>query len=147
MAFDIVLYKNYSENNKLDKLISDAYTINGVLRDNSSIITPEIEIGYNPTGYNYCYISEFGRYYYINDIVFTNNGLYIIKCNCDVLMSYIDDIKESQVLLENTTITELDNYLHDNYVWRNKVKSFTDIINFTSGLSDTGEYILITAGG
>lgn len=147
MAFDIVLYKNYSENNKLDKLISDAHTITGVLRDNSSVITPEIEIGYNPTGYNYCYIAEFERYYYINDIVFTNNGLYIIKCNCDVLMSYIDDIKESQVLLENTTITELDNYLHDNYVWKNKVKSFTDIINFTSGLSNTGEYILITAGG
>lgn len=147
MAFDIVLYKNYSENNKLDKLISDAYTITGVLRDNSSIITPEIEIEYNPTGYNYCYIAEFARYYYINDIVFTNNGLYIIKCNCDVLMSFADDINESQVLLANTTLTELDNYLSDNNVWKDKVKRFTDIINFTSGLSDSGEYVLITAGG
>lgn len=148
MAFEIVLYKNYSEHNKLDKLISDAYAVEGVLRDNCSIINPIFEINaVDITGYNYCYIEAFGRYYFISDIISKTTGLWEIHCNVDVLMSFIEDINNSFVLLENTTLTEAENYLSDNNVWTSKVKTFTDIIPFGSGLSDSGEYILITAGG
>lgn len=148
MAFEIVLYQNHSEYNKLDKLISAAYAVEGVLRDNCSIINPIFEIeAANITGYNYCYIEAFGRYYFISDIISKNTGLWELRCNVDVLMSFMNDINNSYVLLENTTLTEAENYLSDNNVWTSKVKTFTDIIPFSSGLSDSGEYILITAGG
>lgn len=148
MAFEIVLYKNHSEYNKLDKLISAAYAVEGVLRSDCSIINPIFEIdAINIIGYNYCYIEAFGRYYFISDIISKNTGLWEIRCNVDVLMSFINDINNSSVLLENTTLMEAENYLSDNNVWTSKVKTFTDIIPFSSGLSDSGEYILITAGG
>lgn len=148
MAFELTLYKNYSEHNKLDKLISDAHTLEGVLRDGTSIINPVILIeDTSVIGYNYCYIPTFQRYYFISDIISTNTNMWELHCVVDVLMSYIDDIKNSSVLLENTTTIESDSYLSDSDVWRNKVKTFTDIINFSAGLSNSGEYVLITAGG
>ena len=41
---------------------------------------------------------------------------------------------------------EADNYLVSES-WVSKVKTKTDILQFSNGLLDSGEYILITAGG
>lgn len=57
------------------------------IKSPSSVINPAIELKDDPTSYNYCYISDFGRYYYINDIVF-NKGIWTCYCNVDVLGSY-----------------------------------------------------------
>lgn len=58
-----------------------------LVKSDSSIINPVIEVSTDPTGYNYCYISAFGRYYYIEDIVF-QKGIWICYCSVDVLASY-----------------------------------------------------------
>ena len=64
----------------------------------------------------------------------------------DVLESFKTDIKNLSVILLNTQNVGVNNYL-PSPVFRNNVKAKTDIINFPSGLNDTGEFILITAGG
>ena len=84
---NILLYKTTNANNDLNKTISDKVELVGALRDVSSIIAPSILIQSNPIGYNYAYIPEFGRYYYIKNITAFRNGAYIVDLKCDVLMS------------------------------------------------------------
>ena len=105
-----------------------------------------IESADNISAYNYAYISEFGRYYYITDIVSVRTNCWVVSLRCDVLMSYKDEIHGLNVILDNTQETGLSNYLSSPN-WVSLVKTKTDIKVFPSGLSEQGEFILITAGG
>lgn len=58
-----------------------------LVKSDSSIVNPVIELSTDPTGYNYCYIASFSRYYYIDDIVFVK-GIWNVYCHVDVLASY-----------------------------------------------------------
>lgn len=63
------------------------------LKDETSIINPEILIsGSSFTSYNYAYISDFGRYYFIRDIVSVRNNLWRLSLECDVLATYKSQI-------------------------------------------------------
>ena len=144
---EITLYNTTSEKNEINKSLSNGATFTGTLRDMTSVLSPEINIesGSNLSTYNYCHISDFGRYYFIKDIKSVRSGLWRVSLKVDVLMSFKVDILASQGVLKHTeTFGEL--YLANN-TWENLVKDKTDIITFSSGLLDSGEYILITAGG
>lgn len=144
---DITLCVNNSEKNKLGKSLSNLTVFSGSLKGETSITSPvvlmELE---NPTAFNYAYIPEFGRYYFINDMVSVRTGLWRISMKVDVLESFKTNIQGIPVILSDSTETGKEMYLPDN-VWKSKVKELTDIVNFPSGLSDNGHFILITAGG
>ena len=148
MAFTVSLFKTASENNRVVKTLTDEKQLSGELRNKTSVLNPSIRIesADNISTYNYAYIPEFGRYYYITDIVSVRTNCWIVSLRCDVLMSYKDEIQSLNVILNNTQETGLSNYLASPN-WVNLVKTKTDIKVFPSGLSDQGEYILITAGG
>lgn len=144
---DITLYVNNSEKNKIGKNLTNDFSLSGTLRDATSIINPIILVELNEiANYNYCYISNFKRYYFITDITVIRTGLYAISLSVDVLESFKSDIKNLSVILLNTENVGANNYL-SSQVFRNNVKSKTDILNFPNGLNDSGEFILITAGG
>lgn len=144
---DIVLGTIADESNKLNKTISNVINISGTLRQETSVINPSVLIeAQNLSGFNYMYIYEFGRYYFITDIVSVKNGLWRVTGKVDVLMSFKDGIETCPVILANTEVTQLDKYMSGE-MWKTQVKSKTDVINFPSGLNNTGEYILITSGG
>lgn len=144
---DITLYINNSEKNKIGKNLINDFSLSGTLRDVTNIINPVILIELNEIGnYNYCYIPNFNRYYFITDITVIRTGLFAISLMVDVLESFKTDIKNLSVILLNTQNTGVNNYL-SSQVFCNNVKAKTDIINFPSGLNDSGEFILITAGG
>lgn len=74
-------------------------------------------------------------------------NLWRADCKVDVLMSFRDDILKSTALLNtSSTPTTYNKYITSGkYV--STVKSKTDIVQFPDGLSDTGEWILVTAAG
>lgn len=147
MAFSITVGKTSSENNRVNKDFTNTVALVGTLRDGTSVIRPVVRIAFETlASYNYCYIPTFGRYYFIEDIVAVRTGLWDVSLRCDVLMSYKDGIKNLNVILDNTQETGLSNYLASPN-WVNLVKTKTDIKVFPSGLSEQGEFILITAGG
>lgn len=148
MAFTISLFKTASENNRVVKVLTDEKQLSGELRNQTSVLSPKIRIesAENIAGYNYCYIPEFGRYYYIVDITSVRTRVWEVSMRCDVLMSYKDEIQGLNVILDNTQETGLSNYLASPN-WVNLVKTKTAIKVFPSGLSEQGEFILITAGG
>lgn len=148
MAFTISLFKTVSENNRVVKTLTDEKQLSGELRNQTSVLNPSIiiESADNISTYNFAYISEFGRYYYITDIMSIRTNCWVVSMRCDVLMSYKDEIRSMNVILNNTQETGLSNYLSSPN-WVNLVKTKTDIKTFPKGLSNEGEFILITAGG
>ena len=148
MAFTISLFKTAQENNRVVKVLTDEKQLSGELRNQTSVLNPTIRIesADNISTYNYAYISEFGRYYYITDIVSFRTNCWVVSLRCDVLMSYKDEIQSMNVILNNTQETGLSNYLASPN-WVSLVKTKTDIKVFPAGLSEQGEFILITAGG
>jgi len=147
---EITLYTNESEKNKLEKTITNSILLEGNLRDESSIINPIILISSNkediPYMYNYAYIPAFGRYYFITDIESVRTGIWRVSMHVDVLMSYKEQIKNLNVIINNSEETGANNYLSGEQ-WITNVKNTTNIVNFPNGLNDNGEFILITAGG
>ena len=144
---NIQLCSNTSEKNKINKAITTGITLSGSLRNESNIVNPSITINIdNPTIYNYAYIPEFNRYYFITNYISLRTGMWQINLKSDVLMSFKDSILSSEVLINKTEITGKNNYLSGSN-WINNCKTKTDILAFPNGLLDDGKYILITAGG
>lgn len=144
---DIVLGKIADEKNKLNKTVYDTVTYSGTLKQETSIIKPSVIIeASNLSSYNYMYIADFGRYYFITDIISVRNGLWKINATVDVLMSFKISIESCPIILANTETTDKESYMMGE-MWKTLVKSKTDIISFPNGLNNTGEYILITSGG
>lgn len=145
---DVTLCNNSSERNEINKTLSTGETFSGTLRRETSVSDPAIMLEYNGnlSGYNYCYIPDFSRYYYITDITSVRTNLWTFKCHVDVLMSFKSSILSSVAILDESAETGISNYL-SNEVWRSLSKDKTSIIPFSSGLNSSGEYILITAGG
>lgn len=144
---EITLYVNNSEVNRIGKNLTNAFTLSGTLREQTNVIESDILITMeNPTEYNYAYIPLFKRYYFIKDITSVRNGLWRLHLTVDTLETYKNEILNCSCILDNTNETGLDNYLTGGN-WVAKVKDKTEIKTFPNGLLDTGEFILITAGG
>lgn len=144
---DIVIGYTADAPNKIDKEFTNQFTVSGTLRKSTSIVNPSIDIEIADLSQaNYVYIPLFHRYYYITNITVTVNGLWQVDLSVDVLKSFAPFIKNLSVILSDSTVTGANDYLNGD-IWINKVKQFTDIINFPNGLLENGEYILITAGG
>lgn len=144
---EIQFYLNNSEYNKINKSLTSGETLTGTLRDQSNVVNPTIVVegGSAITTYNYCYIPEFHRYYFINEIVSIRNNIWSVSLKSDVLMSFKDQILKCSGIVEDST-TEGTAYLNGSQFVSN-CKNYTDIVNFANGFNSEGEYILITAGG
>ena len=144
----IKLYYTASDNNQLTKVIELTQTLTGALRNESDIVRPQILIECESVSdSNYAYIPEFHRYYFIREVESIRNGLWLIQLESDPLMSFRTSIAQLEVILQESETSNIDDYLADSRVWITKVKDKTSIIQFPSGLSETGDFILITAGG
>lgn len=143
----IDLYITGSEKNAIFKNLQNEIELVGSLRDESSVINPVFILeATNPTAYNYCFIPDFNRYYFITNIESVRTNLWRIHCAVDVLMSYQTQILNLNVIVSDETSPDPETYMNGD-VWMNTVRTKTDVINFPSGLLEQGEYILITSGG
>ena len=151
----IQLKVSASEPNVVEKTLVDVVSLEGTLRNESSISNPsiliesdDIAIGHIVSA-NYAYISEFGRYYYIRECTQVRNHLWKVDMVCDVLMSFSTGIKASMAIVQETMLegNERVNQYVANDSFARLVKDKTDIIQFPSGFDNDPFFILITAGG
>ena len=145
--FDILLYQNLSENNRMNKDLNPPVTFRGDLKENSSIVDPTILIE-SPVNvvclYNYVYIAEFNRYYFINDVVAISNTLTQISLHVDVLMSFKDYIKAN---LATTRRQENDwnLYLNDGSFRTYQYKT-VGTYKFSTGFPKDNDLVMAIAG-
>lgn len=145
---EIKLYKTSSPRKKLVKDLTDGITLVGTLRAQSSVMAPTFTVQDTAVvGYNYCYIPDFGRYYYINGINALRSNLFELSLGVDVLMTYADAIRNNAAIVDKVqSFGAAYNYINDgSFVNSNRMNQ--NIINFPHGFNADGEYILITAGG
>lgn len=145
---EIKLYKTSSPRKKLVKELTDGITLVGTLRAQSSVMSPTFTVQDTAVvGYNYCYIPDFGRWYYINGIDALRSNLYELSLGIDVLMTYAAQIRNNYAIVDKVeSLGTAYNYINDGS-WVNTNRMKQSIINFATGFNDTGEFILITAGG
>ena len=143
---NITFYKNSSEKEKIGKSLSSGLTLSGNLRDECSITSPSILVeATSLVDYNYCYIPEFKRYYFISDIVSVRNNLWRVSLKCDVLESFKSDILKLSCIVDKQQNQSYNNNIDDgSYI--NRADSFVEIANYQNGFNSSGEFILITAG-
>lgn len=100
--------------------------------DKTDISNPVIKLGkaMDPLAYNYVYIPEFKRYYYMSQPTY-EAGYYIIQLHCDVLMSFYDYLKNRNVIVKRNE-NLFDRYLQDEKI---KVRNYDCIrtIQFPHG--------------
>ena len=142
----INFYKNSSEKNKIGKFLSSVLTLNGNLRDECSITSPSILVeATSLVDYNYCYIPEFKRYYFISDITSVRNNLWRVSLKVDVLESFKNDILNLSCIVDKQQNQSYSNNIDDgSYI--NRVDNFIEIANYQNGFNADGEFILLTAG-
>ena len=143
---NLTLYKNLSEKNKIGKDLHNNLSLNGNLREESSIINPTILVEHsNLWVYNYAYIPDFNRYYFVSEITSVRNSLWRVSLKVDVLESFKNDILNLNCIVDKQQNQSYSNNIDDgSYI--NKADSFIEIANYQNGFNSSGEFILITAG-
>lgn len=144
---NLKLYTNVSEKNCIGKKLINETDFQGVLREQSSIINPVIKVQSTELpDFNYAYVPDFKRYYFIVGIRNISTNIWELSLGVDVLESFKSSLANQLVILSDTQITGATNYISGDQ-WVTNVKTNTEIIPFPAGLLEGGEYILITAGG
>lgn len=112
---------NPHEPNKLNKVINGGVAYYIRIKAPTSVINPTIILEIPSNGhstpvpdYNYCYIRQFNRYYFITNMTILNNNIYEFSLSVDVLMSYKNKI------LEQTAFISTNQYIDKSRVFFNK---------------------------
>ncbi len=106
---DIILYRYDGEPERLDKssMLTQVATYSGaVARINLDIRKPTLilqESIANINAANYCYIADFGRYYYIKEKSADINGLFTLVLASDSLMSFKASILTQRGIVSKQT--------------------------------------------
>lgn len=142
----IKLQKSLSDKDVVHKSLTDVLTLEGTLRDETSVIDPIIMIETNDNnifGCNYMTIDDFGRNYYITNIDIVRTGLVRITAHVDVLMTYKEQFKNCQCIVAKQE-NKYNLYLDDGtFKYYNNPSVVTK--DFPSGFHTYG-YSLVMAG-
>lgn len=146
MSFPIILQHNSSEKYRVHKDITDLSTVEGVLKDGTSIVDPHflIEGDYANLGnFNYLTVPAFHRKYYVRDINQFRTNLLDVECHSDVLSSDIETLSGQRAIIKrqsnmyNLLLNDgsINAYQNPHVIYMNYDKYFDEAV-----------YVLLVAG-
>ena len=95
--------------------LNSGTTYDCYLKTSSSIISPTIELNIgltvNPSAFNYAYISDYGRYYWVSEWTFANSS-WFASLNVDVLASWKPYIGDTNMYVYRSS-ADYNGYLID----------------------------------
>ena len=144
----MIIYNYKGQPNTINKALTPLGTINVDLRPEINVHNPTLKIQIPPNmyGFNYVYIEDFRKYYFVDKFRYIGGNTYILTLSIDVLQTYKEVILQSTAL-----IVESDNANRDLSVNSNVFNVFpkTDILHFpNSKLFDKeGSIIMVTLKG
>lgn len=104
----ITLYNVKDDPKTVPKDLSVSYgNLTGTVRDEINILNPTIRMEFDDPDltYNYAYISEFNRYYYLRECVCVRNNIYDVTFEVDVLQSHYDEFFNCPVIVNRSDST------------------------------------------
>ena len=113
----ITLYSSTADPRKINKLteLTQIEVIqNTKLLYPTTVLHPEFTLEYSAArlGANYCYISEFGRYYFLSEPSLGNGHTITFSCEVDVLTSFKTQIENLDVVCLRSQY-DFDEYIAD----------------------------------
>lgn len=101
----INFYSYNGHPNTVNKQLGEFTAIDGDLRQTFDVLRPTVTLRKHhlPT-FNYCYIPDLGRYYFVDRVSFEGNNAYELALRVDVLKTY-----ETQILAATGRVSESDN--------------------------------------
>lgn len=129
-------------------------TVEGKLLFDQDMLTPKFVLQADTLAYNYCYIPDFGRFYYVTKQLIKTGSLTEIHLQCDVLQSWKTQILSNKAVIERSADNDNVNmYFSDNMYWTQANKE-VKTVPFTKANGKElvfeipdDNYILTIAGG
>lgn len=145
---NINLYHNASDPNVLGKSLTTLQGTQGTMKRATSIINPIFtvkgDVG-SIAGLNYCYVPQFHRYYFINDIVSIRNDLWQISCHCDVLETYKAGLLDTSAVIARQEYNY--NLLLDDGTLKSTANPIIKVKQFPSNFANLGNTFVLTTVG
>ena len=147
----VVFYNNASGDEHVTKSLTEVATFDVELKDSCSIQNPVLLLSGKYLNANYCYIADFGRYYYIDNITQIRKNIWQYDLRCDVLMSFSKEIEANKAIIERTESPKYYNKNFDDSEWNRMVEArcTNQILNFPEKFVknfSNGKYVLVTVG-
>lgn len=128
---NVVFYKHAKRNNST-KLPTDGTDIPCLLKDACSVISPVLEIKTNSQpDYNYAYISDFARYYYVKEWSY-DKGIWRAMLSVDVLTSW------KSYILNTTAQVLFSSSMYDLDILDNRIAAISSYTRNSETASFTG---------
>ena len=126
----IKVYNNHSDDKTFPKELEEIRTITGTMRGALDSLIPNFTLETSfPLNFDYIYVQELNRYYYITDSVCPNTGLVNIQCMCDVLQSFYTQFINSPCIVSRNN-SMFNSYIKDD---RRRFYQFTKSQYITLG--------------
>lgn len=103
---EIITYSLTEDGHHIPKHYTPVGTLTGSVRDAVDIENPTIRIDHAGTDtFNYIYVPEFNRYYYVLDKVQVRTGITDLICHVDVLESFYHQFIYSPIIVSRSDST------------------------------------------
>lgn len=116
MSFAVRFYNFNKKVNSTARPSNEGVVLNCSLLDSCGVVNPTLKLDINLLNapkYNYAYIAEFGRYYFIDEFVYSDR-LWICSMHSDVLASCENQL-ESKEYLYTRSSSDYDGSIIDGY--------------------------------
>lgn len=144
---ELHLIINESATNVINKELEVAHTIPLNIRNDVDIVNPRLFLtevaGVQFSHFNYAYITEFDRYYFITDREYVKHKTWLLTLECDVLETYKADILASYA--NYSRAIKPDDYV--DFSTDRQVLKQIDIYKSDTILENESSIILSTIGG
>lgn len=142
---NMILYQYNGDPRVLNKYLTQIATVDIIaITNDTDILAPSIIISTRAFNFNYVYIPNFNRYYYVNDIKLMSSERVQLNLAVDVLMSHKSAIYNTRVIADRSA-SNSDPYIIDDKVG-SRDKSQVYIRNVGNTPFNTKSYVL-TVGG
>lgn len=144
---ELILYTTDSAKNVIGKTLTQQTTLTLNLRRDFDLMRPSFKLSLppeiNPFAINYCQLSEFSRFYFVDEVRSINANIWEFVCSVDVLETYKADILSSNARLRRNIKT--GDYLTTNLEFTTNAT----VTNYESSAGFDGEdsMILTSVGG
>lgn len=143
---DLVLLNNSSDDRTLGKTKTVIAEIDGDYRDfvpvNELVLDIDIA-GYTLSSFNYIYIKDLDRYYFIREKTMLNESICRVVLTCDPLESFASSIKSITAICERAESSYYTNpLLHDESI-PVQVNNIVKYHNFAAGLTSSSMVLIV----
>ncbi len=136
-----------SPNNKLNKVLTSLFIRECKLLEATSMIKPSLTVSGDVGDFSnvsHCYIEDFERYYFVEDVTIISGSMVRIDLSVDVLESFNIDIGNARGVVYRGNMG--NSYIPDNAIAVPAVYE-QELIDFGSSLDDTGTFVVTVLGG